>query len=133
MIYGLAQQGVTVFMTTHYLDEAEQAHRVAIMYNGRLIALDRPDVLRQETLAGELIELECEPADAALRVLQRLPEVAEATPFGLRFHVVLTAGTSPDTLRRSLERAGLRVAGVRNVEPSLEDAFIALLGRQGTG
>jgi len=127
MIYGLAQTGVTVFLTTHYLDEAEQAHRVAIMYAGRLIALDTPDRVKQTALGGELMELECIPAAAALAVLEQHPGVLEVTPHGLKFHLVLRPGTAPATVQTALEAAEVRVAALHPIAPSLEDVFISML------
>src|SRR5919199_2095784 len=73
MIYGLARAGVTIFLTTHYIDEAEHADRVALMARGRLVALDTPRRLRAEGLSGQLLELECEPVMAALERLPSLP------------------------------------------------------------
>jgi len=127
MIYGLAQTGVTVFLTTHYLDEAEQAHRVAIMYAGKLIALDTPDRVKQTALGGELMELECAPSAAALAVLEQRPDVLEVTPHGLKFHLVLRPGAAPATVQTALEAAGVQVAAFRTIAPSLEDVFISML------
>lgn len=133
MIYGLAQGGVTVFLTTHYLDEAEHAHRLAMMYEGRLMALDTPEAVKQASVAGRLMELECTPVMQAMDVLDGMPGVIETALYGLVFHVTLDAALSPDALRGRLEAAGLQVGSLRPITPTLEDAFISMLSRMNNG
>ena len=133
MIYGLAQDGVTVFLTTHYLDEAEHAHRVAMMSSGRLMALDTPEGVKRIAISGRLVELECSPVMEALAVLEKTPGVLETALYGLVFHVNLDAGLSPETLRNHLEDEGLQVGSLRPIAPTLEDAFISMLSRMDQG
>lgn len=127
MIYGLAQEGVTIFLTTHYLDEAEHAHRVAMMFNGRLMALDTPAGIKASGMRGRLMELECTPVMEALGVLADMPGVLETALYGLVFHVILDPELSPEVLRQRLEALGLEVGGLRPIAPTLEDAFISML------
>ncbi|MBI4499130.1 MAG: ABC transporter ATP-binding protein [Chloroflexi bacterium] len=127
MIYGLAQQGVTIVLTTHYLDEAEHAHRVAMLFNGRVMALDTPAAVKQLGMRGRLMELECTPVMTALSVLGEVPGVLETALYGLVFHVILDPELSPEALRQRLEAAGLQVGALRPIAPTLEDAFIAML------
>lgn len=131
MIYGLAQRGVTIFLTTHYLDEAEHAHRVALMYYGKLVALDTPAALRAHGLRGELLAVDCERPMAALARLQALPGVQEAVLYGVELHVIVEPGLSGDLLARALTEIGIAVRGVRPIAPSLEDVFISLVGAEG--
>ena len=133
MIYGLAQSGVTVFLTTHYLDEAEHAHRVAMMFNGRLMALDTPEGVKRAAISGRLMELECSPVMEALAILEETPGVLETALYGLVFHVHLDLGLSPEALRNHLEVAGLHVGSLRPIAPTLEDAFISMLSRTNQG
>jgi ABC-2 type transport system ATP-binding protein len=133
LIYSLARDGVTIFLTTHYIDEAEHADRVALMLGGRMVALASPRELRETGLAGTLLEVEAEPPLAALELLPRLPGVREATLYGTLLHVLVdtpgadgrAAETGSDQLAAALRRAGLRVLGIRPIKPSLEDVFVS--------
>ncbi|MFN8533125.1 MAG: ABC transporter ATP-binding protein [Dehalococcoidia bacterium] len=126
LIYGLARQGVTIFLTTHYLDEAEHAHRVAMMQTGRLIALDTPAALKERGLRGRLIELETGAPMDALALLNAQPGVVEAVLYGVTLHVLLTPELELTDLVAALESAGIAVRSSRPIVPSLEDVFISL-------
>jgi len=124
LIYGLARDGVTIFLTTHYIDEAEHADRVALMLNGRVVALASPRALRETGLAGTLLEIEAEPAIDALSLLPSMPGVKEVTLYGAVLHV-LVDGVAPETLEARLREAGLVVRDARPIRPSLEDVFVS--------
>jgi ABC-2 type transport system ATP-binding protein len=124
LIYGLARDGVTIFLTTHYIDEAEHADRVALMLNGRMIALAPPRELRETGLSGTLMEVECEPAIDALEFLPTVPGVSEVTLYGALLHV-LVDGLSPEDLSNILRQHGITVSNVRIIKPSLEDVFVS--------
>jgi ABC-2 type transport system ATP-binding protein len=127
MIYGLAQEGVTVFLTTHYLDEAEHAHHVAMMYAGRLVALDTPAALRVHGLRGALLEVDCDRPMDALGILHGLPGVEEAVLYGVVLHVIGDPMLAADDIVEALDREGIAVRGLRRIAPTLEDVFISLL------
>jgi ABC-2 type transport system ATP-binding protein len=124
LIYGLARGGVTIFLTTHYIDEAEHADRVALMLDGRMVALAPPRELRETGLSGTLLEVECEPAVAALELLPGIPGVHEVTLYGTLLHV-LVDGISAEQLTATLRQRGLTVTSVRVIKPSLEDVFVS--------
>jgi len=127
LIYQLLQQGLTLVVSTPYLDEAERCHRVGLMDRGRLVACDAPSALRR-LLPGSLLELRGVPADAARGILARLPEVREVEVFGETLHLsVGEAGAALPPIRAALDRAGFRDAALRPILPSLEDVFIAVL------
>ena len=120
-------QGLTVVMATPYLDEAERCAHIALLHNGRLLALDEPGRL-QTSHPGRLVEVIAEPHREAAEVLARLPDVADVQLFGERAHVRLAREAAPDAVGR-LEatltaQPGLRVLGVRSIAASLEDVFI---------
>jgi ABC-2 type transport system ATP-binding protein len=120
-------QGITILMATPYLDEAERCTRVALLHEGRLMALDTPAALRS-SLTGEVMEVIAEERDRATDVLQRLPGVVEVQLFGERAHARLAPGSpfgDPDRLAAALKEAGIVVDSVRRVPTSLEDVFIA--------
>ena len=122
LIRDLAGRGKTLFVTTHYMDEAEQCDRIALMRAGRIIALDTPAQLKKSTFPDELLELEPRRsvAYATLEGLRRHPEVAFFEPYGMRFHVALRGGRGAAALRRELA-ADFRV---QPITPTLEDVFI---------
>src|SRR5713101_8354201 len=124
LIYGLARGGVTIFLTTHYIDEAEHADRVALMLDGRMVALAPPRELRETGLSGTLLEVECEPAVAALELLPSVSGVQEVTLYGTLLHV-LVDGISAEQLTATLRQRGLTVTSVRVIKPSLEDVFVS--------
>jgi ABC-2 type transport system ATP-binding protein len=121
-------QGITIVMATPYLDEAERCSRVALLHEGRLLALDRPDALRA-TLPGTLFEVIVSDHRRAPDVLKRTPGVADVQMFGERAHVLMDAADA-DAARRlttALTDAGLSVTALRPIASSLEDVFIARL------
>src|SRR5207253_6575234 len=119
LIYGLARRGVTIFLTTHYIDEAEHADRVALMLNGKMIALAPPRELRETGLNGTLVEVECEPAVDALDILPTVPGVREVTLYGTLLHVLVEDHFSADALAAALRAKGIAVTNVREIKPSL--------------
>jgi ABC-2 type transport system ATP-binding protein len=124
LIYGLARDGVTIFLTTHYIDEAEHADRVALMLNGKMVALAPPRQLRETGLSGTLFEVESEPAIDALELLPSISGVREVTLYGTLLHV-LVDGLSEDDLSSALRQRGISVSSVRMIKPSLEDVFVS--------
>jgi len=126
LIYRLAAQDIAVFVTTHYMDEAEYCHRVGIMHRGQLLALDAPAALKQRLLQGRLWEVQVAPLLRALAVAESLPMVRRVSLHQDR----LRLWTPPDVPRRAwsraLREAGLQVGAIREVAPGLEDVFLAL-------
>ncbi len=128
LIRTLAHQGVTVFVTTHYMDEAEYCDRLALIYRGRIIALGTPDQLKQEHMPGDVLEIDADRPVEALELLPKEPIVREAALFGKLLHVVVAnASTDSPAVRGALERAGIRVDRMEKILPSLEDVFVSLI------
>jgi ABC-2 type transport system ATP-binding protein len=128
LIYDLAGQGVTVFVTTHYMDEAEYCDRLGLIYRGELAALDTPDRLKRELMAEDVLEVRCARPEAAMAELERLPEVKEAALFGRVLHVVAADGqAAAAAVRRRLEQSGFALQGIEKITPSLEDVFVSLI------
>ncbi len=129
MIHGLARDGMTVFVTTHYLDEAEHATRIGMIHNGVLRALSSPEELKRTALQGQLLSVRCdEPFDVA-RVLEPLSGVRDVAIHGSDVHVLIDSDVqSGELLARKLRAAGLEVRGVKPIEPTLEDVFISFIG-----
>ncbi len=124
--------GLTIVMSTPYLDEAERCGRVALLHEGAVMALDEPSAL-QAALPGVLLEVSAEGTRPPIEALSRLPGVDDVQLFGDRAHVRLSSEDG-DAVRRvatGLEAAGITAATVRAVPPSLEDVFIHLVTRAG--
>jgi drug efflux transport system ATP-binding protein len=130
LIYELAEGGTTVFVSTHYMEEAEYCYQLALMNRGRLIALDRPTTLKA-TLGLPLLELHTEHPAQAVEVLRSTPGVIEAAMFGRDVHLLVeNVDDVEPIIQERLLAAGL--AGTAEaVSPSLEDVFVALIRREG--
>jgi ABC-2 type transport system ATP-binding protein len=131
LIDSLAAAGTTVIVTTHYMEEAEYCHRLALMNRGRLIALDSPARLR-EAMQLPIYEVRTSDPVAAVGTLAAAPGVVEASLFGRAVHVVVDeAVLDAGGVRAALEAAGQTVRSLERVRPSLEDVFVSLV--RGTG
>ncbi|MBV8362718.1 MAG: ABC transporter ATP-binding protein [Deltaproteobacteria bacterium] len=132
LIQQLRSEGVTVFVTTHYMDEAEYCNRLALIDRGKLIALGTPAQLKQNALMGNLLLVETAPLGAALETIQRLPAVRDAAVFGNALHVVVDdAASEGERLRAELTSRGFAEVRIQQIRPSLEDAFVALTSPRG--
>ncbi len=123
------EQGITILVSTPYLDEAERCHRVALLHEGRLLALDTPDRLRR-SLPGQMVEAIVEDQARAVQVLSAHGAVADVHVFGERMHVRLNPSVTEEgaaMVHAALMAAGFRTPATRVVPASLEDVFIAQL------
>jgi ABC-2 type transport system ATP-binding protein len=130
-IYELAEAGTTVFVTTHYMEEAEYCNRLALMNRGRLIALDRPAELRAGVVEV-ILEVRVDRPAEATAALKDAPAVVEASMYGRSLHVAVT---DPDEGREGvaarLAERGIQCRGIARITPSLEDAFVAYVRAAG--
>jgi ABC-2 type transport system ATP-binding protein len=128
LIYALAADGVTVFATTHYMDEAEYCDRIGLIFRGRLIALGAPEQLKAEHMRGVILDVVCARPQDALEVIEALPGVKEAALFGGGLHVVTLEPESAEAaLRTELPRRGFELARLERISPALEDVFVSLI------
>ncbi len=126
VIYSFAGAGMTILVTTHYMDEAERCERIALLQGGRVRALGRPDELRR-AVPGRMVEVAVADPFPALRAARDTPFVRQATLHGMRLHALIDADTDVDRLRTVLREAGHEVAAVTPVPLAMEDVFIALV------
>ena len=125
LIGDLSREGVTVLVTTHYLDEAEHCRRIAIIHAGTLAALGTASELKDRFAGRPIVEIHAADTVAAMSTLERLPQVEKTSLFGTAVHAVLRAGQGDvATLVEALNREGLAVASAGQVLPSLEDVFL---------
>lgn len=124
IVHEMVEEGVTAVVSTAYMDEAERFDRVALLYEGRLLALDTPVAL-QQALAGELLVVEVEAPRAARDLLRKNTQVRRVSLFGDKLHVtVASASTDTPLIEQTLRAADLRVLSITRAEASLEDVFI---------
>ncbi len=127
LIRGLADGGTTVFVTTHYLDEAEYCDRVGLMVGGRLAALDTPVRLKHSFVPGRMLEVRGASAGEVREAAAALPLLG-VEPFGAALHArVPDDGPKAEELRRELERRGLAGVSVADAEVTLEDVFLRVV------
>jgi ABC-2 type transport system ATP-binding protein len=130
LIDALSQGGVTVLVTTHYLDEAERCHRVALIHAGRLAAIGTTSEVKQVFADRPILEVRARDSVEAMRVLDGLPAVEKTSLFGTAVHAVLRDPSSgAQAIEQELRRAGIDVDGIVAVAPSLEDVFLDVIDR----
>ncbi|WP_298439266.1 ABC transporter ATP-binding protein [Geobacter sp.] len=128
LIYHLAGAGVTVFVTTHYMDEAEYCDRLALIYRGELIALGTPEELKTERMTEEIVEVACDHPQELLEELETIPGVQHAALFGRGLHVVTgNARAAVPALGELLAARGVTADRIEKIVPSLEDVFVSLI------
>jgi ABC-2 type transport system ATP-binding protein len=127
LIHHMAGQGVTAFVTTHYMEEAEYCNRLALIFRGKMVALGTPSELKQKHMRGEVLLVECEPLGLAVEALQQAPHIMDAAVFGNALHLVvpIAAAAIPE-VKRYLPAKGVKVSHVEQIRPSLEDVFVSL-------
>jgi ABC-2 type transport system ATP-binding protein len=132
LLYDLAHDGVTLFVTTHYMDEATHCNRLAFIYRGTIIAEGTPQEVKADLAADTILQIAVDDGEAALAALEGRDEVQEAYMQGSLVHVNVGRMTADEAnIEGFLRDSGFAVRGVERVEPTLEDAFVHLVGEQG--
>ncbi len=125
LIYGLSSRGITVFVTTHYMDEAEYCDRLGLIYRGELIAVGTPQSLKTELMREEVVEVVCDVPQNIIEAVEKIPGVREVALFGKGMHVVTAdSGAAIEGIRKFL---GDRTCRIEKIIPSLEDVFVSLI------
>lgn len=136
LIHSLASDGVTILVSTHYMDEAEYCNRIALIDGGKLVAVGSPGELRERALGGTLYELDCSVLGAAMQLLRKVPGVIDAAIFGDKLHVLVSEAANPAELLSVLLQHDIKVGPARPIAASLEDVFVQLVSKrnaQGAG
>jgi ABC-2 type transport system ATP-binding protein len=134
LIHDMVAEGVTVFVTTHYMDEAEYCNRLVLIDRGHIVAMGTPTELKRRHMKGQLLLVECGPLGLALEALQTAPGVLDAAVFGNSLHaVVADAQAAMPGIRERLEQRGVHVDRLEQISPSLEDVFVSLTAARGAG
>ena len=128
LIYELSGKGVTVFVTTHYMDEAEYCDRIGLIYRGELIALGTPESLKTRMMAEEVLDLQCDRPQEAMALIETLGGVKEAALFGRGLHVIVDqAEEAGPNIRKALSEHHFEVFRLEKIIPTLEDVFVSLI------
>jgi ABC-2 type transport system ATP-binding protein len=134
LIHHMAEEGVTVFVTTHYMEEAEYCNRLALIFRGKIVALGTPSELKQKSMQGDLLLVECQPLGNAVEVLQSAADVMDAAVFGNALHLVVRDATAAiPQVKKYLSDRSITVGRVEKIHPSLEDVFVSLTTASGSG
>jgi ABC-2 type transport system ATP-binding protein len=132
LIHHMAAEGVTVFVTTHYMEEAEYCNRLALIFRGKMVALGTPTELKRNSMRGELLLVECDQLGESMDALQKIPGVMDAAVFGNALHLVVeNAATAQREIQASLNGKGIKVDRIAPIRPTLEDAFVSLTTSRG--
>ena len=128
LIYELSGKGVTVFVTTHYMDEAEYCDRLALIYRGELIAIGTPDELKTKFMEEDVLEVFCERPQDAMDEIIKIEGIKEVALFGKGLHIVTEdSETATRAIKKLLEEKNYRIEHIKNIIPSLEDVFVSLI------
>jgi ABC-2 type transport system ATP-binding protein len=126
LIYELASEGVTIMVTTHYMDEAEYCNRVGMMRDGKLLAMDTPMALKERIITGDIWEIYTEPLLNGLNVLSAARGVLQAGLAGDHLRVIVEHTIDEKKLRGTLAGSGVQVLSIQKGEATLEDVFLSL-------
>jgi ABC-2 type transport system ATP-binding protein len=128
LIYDLASRSVTVFITTHYMDEAEYCDRLALIYRGELIAMGSPTILKSQFMQEDVLEIQCERPQDAMGEIEKLEGIKEVALFGKGLHAVALDGEQAAArVREALRAGGYPAERIERIAPSLEDVFVSLI------
>jgi ABC-2 type transport system ATP-binding protein len=132
LIYALADEGVCVVITTHYMDEAEYCNRIALINGGRLAALGSPGELKRSAIRGQILLVEGDDPGAMLEALEGAPAVRDVAPFGSSLHIVVDdAARDLPAIETPLAELGLVCSLIEPIKPTLEDVFVQLVAGDG--
>ncbi|MGB6199916.1 MAG: ABC transporter ATP-binding protein [Candidatus Acidiferrales bacterium] len=127
LIHQMVAEGVTVFVTTHYMDEAEYCNRLVMIDRGKIVAMGTPTELKHTSMRGQLLFVQCEPLGPALLLLPGVPGVLDAAVFGNAVHVVVKdVAQATAAIKETLAAQNIQVRRIEPISPSLEDVFVAL-------
>jgi ABC-2 type transport system ATP-binding protein len=126
LLYDLADEGTTIFVTTHYMDEAEHCQDLAFIHQGQIIAHGAPEEIKINKMQGQVLEIDCDQPDVAIGALRAMERFEEVALYGAQIHVVAEGiETHKTDIAQALNEASVRVRTMDLIAPSLEDVFIA--------
>ncbi len=128
LLYALVEGGTSIVVTTHYMDEAENCHRLAFVYQGKIVAHGTPEEMKSKQMHGQVVEIDCDDADRALQALRQAKLFDEVALYGSLIHAMGTdAQAQVGRVRETLAAENITLKSIETIVPSLEDVFIARL------
>ena len=128
LIYDLSGKGITVFVTTHYMEEAEYCNRIALIYRGEIIAIGAPSALKTGKMQEDVIDVVCDRPQDAMGLIEKLPGVRDTALFGRGLHVIAqNAGSVIPVIEKALRENKFLVERIEKIAPSMEDVFLSLI------
>src|SRR5256885_14419282 len=135
LLFKFSSRGMTLFVTTHYMDEAQRCSHVGYIHMSKLVVCGEPDDLKQLPVVNppesKRLDVTCDHVTVGLQAIRQLPGVRTATVFGQSMHLLVDESVSEQSIRERLAGVGIHQADIRPIAPSLEDAFVALTNRNG--
>ena len=135
LLFEFSSQGMTLFVTTHYMDEAERCSHVGYIYLSKLVVCGAPDELKQLPIVNpseaRRLDVTCDHVTVGLQALRHQPGVRAATVFGQSMHLLVNREMTEDFIRAQLLQVGIAQADIRPIAPSLEDVFVTLTANEG--
>ena len=137
LLFEFSSMGMTLFVTTHYMDEAERCSHVGYIYMSKLVVCGDPDELKQLPVVNpagtKRIDVTCDHVTRGLQAVRHLPGVRTSTVFGQSMHLLVDKNMSEEFIRAELAKVKIPQADIRPIAPSLEDVFVALTDEHGNG
>ncbi len=126
-LYELAHEGTTLFVTTHYMEEAERCNRIGFIWQGNLVACDTPDGIKKGYIKDNIINLECSDINLAYKLLKAAPEIKDSNLYGEEIHITVEdAGPLIPFIRELLAKENIEITEIEQIQPSIEDVFVSL-------
>jgi len=130
IIYKLSKQGVTILVTTHYMDEAEHCNLIGFLYYGNILSLDTPNNMKEKIINGDIIEIKVDNTLKSIDMLKLKNKIKDASVYGAGIHILIEPSLSIDEIKRYLTVNDIVVYSIKKVKPSLEDVFVFLVDNE---
>lgn len=130
IIYNLSKKGVTILVTTHYMDEAEHCNSIGFLYYGNILSLDTPNNMKEKVIDGDIIEIKTNNTLKSIEVLKDVQHVKSASVYGAGIHVLADSKLNMDVAKSIFCSNNIEVYSMKKVKPSLEDVFVFLVEKE---
>lgn len=130
LIYQLSESGVTILVTTHYMDEAEHCNTIGFIYYGNLLTLDTPNNMKKNSIDGDIVEIKVYDTLKTIEILKKKDKIKEASVYGNGIHALVEPNLSLSELEKYLKINKAECSSIKKVNPSLEDVFVFLVNKE---
>jgi ABC-2 type transport system ATP-binding protein len=130
VIYDLSKKGVTILVTTHYMDEAEHCNSIGFLYYGNILSLDTPNVMKEKIIDGDIVEIKTDKTLKTIELLKTKDKIKDASVYGAGIHVMTESNLNLNEVRDFLIKNNVEVHSIKKVKPTLEDVFVFLVEKE---